>query len=148
MKCLNCRNFVRAHAFLTVDIFSHTSQLHQSCNLGEFVWHTQIETGSQSFYFPCCSIFQRNFQTLAWRFWLCVPRKVFGVYIFSNFVLVQYIVVQKLVKANPRHLNTFCLFLLIAGGMYCSNLSKQEVKYSYYNLSIKGDKYQLHLFEI
>ena len=33
----------------------------QHCNLGEFGWHTQVQTGSRGFYFPCCSILQRNF---------------------------------------------------------------------------------------
>ena len=59
-----------------------------------------------------------TFQTLAWKFLLWVLQKIFGVYIFPNFVLVQYTVIQKLVKANPRRLNIFCLFLLFAGGMY------------------------------
>ena len=44
----------------------------QHCNLGEFNWRTQIQTGSRGFYFPCCSILQRNFpnfgmETLALR---------------------------------------------------------------------------------
>ena len=30
----------------------------------------------------------------------------------------------------------------------CSNSSKQEVKHSYYNLSMKGEKYQLHLSKL
>ena len=30
----------------------------------------------------------------------------------------------------------------------CSNSSKQEVKHSYYNLSIKGEKCQLHLSKL
>ena len=47
---------------------------------------------------------------------LCSAESFQG-YIFPNFVLVKYIVVQKLVKTNPRHVNTFCLFLF-AGGMY------------------------------
>ena len=33
----------------------------QHCNLGEFGWRTQVQTGSRGFYFPCCSILQRNF---------------------------------------------------------------------------------------
>ena len=50
-------------------------------------------------------------QTLAWKFLLCISQKVLEVYIFPNFVLVWYIVVQKLVKTYPRHVYTFCLFL-------------------------------------
>ena len=131
MKCLNCRDFVTAHAFLTgwhlftfftvapflcieaviqkcsvkrcawkfrkihrktpvpeslfkqscrPGLFSQSTSggcfylysidhtgflLHvgrfQNRNLGEFVWRTQVQTGSRGFYFPCCSILQRNF---------------------------------------------------------------------------------------
>ena len=60
----------------------------QHCNLCKFGWRTQVQTGSQGFCFPCCSILQRNFPNLAWKFLLCVPQKVFGVYIFPNFVLL------------------------------------------------------------
>ena len=31
----------------------------QHCNLGEFGWRTQVQTGSWWFYFPCCSILQK-----------------------------------------------------------------------------------------
>ena len=78
-KCLNCLNFMTAHAFLTRwDLFTffswiilvysigHTGLLlhlglFQHCNLGKSGWHTQVQTGSWGFYFPCCSILQRNF---------------------------------------------------------------------------------------
>ena len=33
----------------------------QHCNFGEFGSHTQVKIGSRGFYFPCCSILQRNF---------------------------------------------------------------------------------------
>ena len=80
MKCLNCLTFVTAHAFLTgwylfhifhsctilVYSIGHTGFLlhlahFQHCNLGEFGWRTQVQTRSRGFYFPCCSILQRNF---------------------------------------------------------------------------------------
>ena len=67
----------------------------------------------KDFIFYVAVFSRQTFQTLAWKFLLCVSQKVFGVYIFPNFVLLQYIVVQKLVKANPRYLNTFCLFSII-----------------------------------
>ena len=33
----------------------------QHCNLDEFAWRTQVQTGSRGFYFLCCGILQRNF---------------------------------------------------------------------------------------
>ena len=79
MKCLNYLNFV-TQAFLTgwylfiffpVAPFCHTPISHtafllrlaryQHCNLGEFGWCTQAQTGSRGLCFPCCSILQRNF---------------------------------------------------------------------------------------
>ena len=106
MKCLNCLDFVTAHAFLSFRIF------HSCTILGEFGWHTV-----EDFFFHVLVFSRETFQTLAWKFLLCVTQKVFGVYIFPNFVTVQYIVVQKLFKAIPRRLNTSCLFLLFAGGI-------------------------------
>ena len=79
MKCLNCLNFVTAHAFLTgwylftffsctilVYSISHTGFLlylarFQCCHLDEFGLHTQVQTESRGLYFPYCSILQRNF---------------------------------------------------------------------------------------
>ena len=85
----------------------------QHCNLGAFGWRTQVQTGSWGFYFHVAVFSRETFQTLAWKFLLCVLQKVVGVYIFPNFVLVQLIVVQKLVKTNPRRLNKFCFFYII-----------------------------------
>ena len=59
----------------------------QHCNLGEFVWWTQVQTGSQGFFFHVVVFFRETFPTLAWKFLLCVLQKVFEVYIFPNFVL-------------------------------------------------------------
>ena len=89
----------------------------QHCNLGEFGWHTQVQTGSQGFYFPCCSILQRNSPNFGMEILALRSATRFRGLFFPNFVLVQFVVVQKLVKANPRRLNTFCCFLLFAGGM-------------------------------
>ena len=131
MNWLNCPNFLTAHAFLTGwHLFTFLTVAPFLC----------IEVVVQKFSVKRCSQkFRKNSQentcarasflikleAKAWKFLLCVPQKVFGVYIFPNFVLI---VVQKLVKANPRCLNTFCLFLLFACN--CSNLSKQEAKHS------------------
>ena len=139
MKCLNCRNFVTAHTFLTgwhlFTFFTVAPFLCTPLVILDFcfilvtsntvIWVSLFGTHRfklevKDFIFYVVVFSRETFQTLAWKFLLCVPQKVFGVYIFPNFVLVQYIVVQKLVKANPRHLrhlNTFCLFLLFAGGM-------------------------------
>ena len=139
MKRLNCWNFVTAHAFLTgwhiFTFFTVKPFLSTPSLILDFyfilvasntvIWVSLFGTHRfklevKDFIFYVVVFSRETFQTLAWKFLLCVPQKVFGVYIFPNFVLVQYIVVQKLVKANPRHLrhlNTFCLFLLFAGGM-------------------------------
>ena len=42
----------------------------------------------QVFIFHVVLFFRGTFQTLGWKFLLCIPQKVFGVYIFSNFDLV------------------------------------------------------------
>ena len=63
------------------------------------------------------------------------------------FVLVYYIVVQTLVKTFPRRVYNICLFLFSLG-MQLFKLIKQEVKHSYYNLLIKGEKYQLDLSKL
>ena len=42
----------------------HLTRYHHCSNLGEFGWCTQVQTGSLGFYFPCCSILQRNFPNL------------------------------------------------------------------------------------
>ena len=62
------------------------------CNLGKFGWRTQIQTGSQGFCFPCCSILQRNFPNFGMEILALRSAKVFGVYIFPNFVL--HVIVQ------------------------------------------------------
>ena len=56
----------------------------------------------EDFIFHVVVFSRETFQTFACKFLLCVPQKVFGVYIFPNFVLLSYIVVEKLLKANPR----------------------------------------------
>ena len=131
MKCLNCLNFMTAYAFLTgwhlFTFFTVASFLCTPSVILDFhfilvVSNTVIWAGlfgahrSKEFIFHVVVFSRETFRTLAWKLLLCVPQKVFGVYIFPNFVLMQYIVVQKLVKPNPRRVNTFCLFLF-AGGM-------------------------------
>ena len=101
----------------------------------------------EDFVFHAVVFSRETFQTLAWKFLLCVPQKVFRVYIFPNFVLVQYIVVQKLVKIYPRRYILF-VFFYFQVAYNCLNSSKQEVKLSYYNLSIEGEKYQFDLSKL
>ena len=144
MKCLNYLNVV-THAFLTgcylftffpvAPSWCTPSVILDFCFIllatNTAIWanlvgghKSKLEVEDSIFH---VAVFSREtFQTLAWKFLLCVPQKVFGVYIFPNFVLI---VVQKLVKANPRCLNTFCLFLLFACN--CSNLSKEEARHFY-----------------
>ena len=132
MKCLSCLNFVTAHAFLTgwhlftfftVGPFLCTpSVILDFCFIlvasNTVIWASLVgahrsKLEVEDFIFRIVVFSRETFQTLAWKFWLCFPQKVFGVYIFPDFVLVWHIVVQKLVKASPRHLNTFCLFSII-----------------------------------
>ena len=242
MKCLNYRNFVTAHAFLngwhiftffTVAPFLCTPLvILDFCSIlvasNTVIWASLFGTHRfklevEDFIFHVVVFSRESFQTLAWKFLLCVPQKVFGVYIFPNFVLMQHIVVQKLVKARSSHqrcslrkciLRNFgkftgkhlcqsfyfnkvagltCNFIKIETlaqvfscefskifknnffteyfwatasithtqdeyilivffyfqvASNCANSSKQEVKHSHYNLSIKGEKYQLDLSKL
>ena len=125
-------NFTTAHAFLTGwrlftfftvgPFFCTPSVMLDFCFIlvasNTVIWASFVDTHRsklevENFILHVAVFSRETFQTLAWRFLLCIPQNVFGVYIFPNFVFVQYIVVQKLVKANPRHLNTFCLFSII-----------------------------------
>ena len=56
----------------------------QHCKLGEFVWRTQVQI---DFIFHAVLFSRETFQTLAWKFLLCVSQKICGVYIFPYFVL-------------------------------------------------------------
>ena len=134
----SCRNFVTAHAFLTgqhlftfftVAPFLRTlSVILNFCFIlvasNTVIWTSllgahRFKLEVEDFIFYVVVYSRETLQTLAWKFLLCVPQKVFGVYIFPNFFLVQHIVVQKLVKTYktyPRRVYTFCLFLF-SGGM-------------------------------
>ena len=132
MKCFNCLNFVTARTFLTgwhlfrfftvgpflctpsviLDfcfVLVASSTVIWACLVGAHRCKLEVE----DFIFHVAVFSRETFQTLAWKFLLCVLQKVVGVYIFPNFVLVQLIVVQKLVKTNPRRLNKFCFFYII-----------------------------------
>ena len=111
MKCLNCLNFVTAHAFLTgwylftfftVAPFCCTpSVILDFCFIllasNTVIWASLVGTHRsklevEDFIFHVVVFSRETFQTLAWKFLLCVPQKVFGVYIFPNFVL--HVIVQ------------------------------------------------------
>ena len=100
----------------------HTGfQLHlgrfQHCNMCEFVWRTQVQFGRRGFYFPCCSILQRNFPNFGMEI-LAVrsAKKMLGfIFFLVLFSCSTYIVVQKLTKTYPRRIYTFCLFLFSNG---------------------------------
>ena len=112
MKCLNCLSFVTAHVILNWLISLHSfSQLHHSGVLQRSYWisassfcfifllasntviwaslvgacRSKLEV--EDFLFHVVVFSRKTFQTLACNFLLCVPQKVFGVYIFPNFVL-------------------------------------------------------------
>ena len=122
MKCLNCRNFVTAHAFLTgwhlltfltvAPFLCTPSVILDFCFTlvasNTAIWVSlfgahRLKLEVEDFIFHIVVFSRETFQTLAWKFLLCVPQKVFGVYIFPNFVLLQNIIVQKLVKNKSRH---------------------------------------------
>ena len=56
----------------------------------------------KDFIFHVVAFSIETFQILLWKFLLCFVQKVFGVYIFPNFVLLQHIVVQKQVKNKKQ----------------------------------------------
>ena len=167
MKCLNCGNFVTAHAFLTgrhlFIFFTVAPFLCALLVILDFCFilvtsNTVISTSLfgalkfklevKDFIFHGVVFSRETFQTLAWKFLLCIPQNVFGVYIFPNFVLVQYIAVQKSVKTYPSLVYTLFVFFNFHVACNCSNSSKQETKHSYYNLPVKGEKYQLDLSKL
>ena len=137
MKCLNCRNFVTAHAFLTgwhlftfftvAPFLCTPSVILDFCFIlvasNTVIWASlfgahRSKLEKEDFIFHVVAFSRETFQALAWKFLLCVPQKVLGVYIFPNFVLVQHRVVQKLVKTYKtytRRVYIFCLFLFSRG---------------------------------
>ena len=107
MKCLNCRNFMTAHAFVTgwhlFAFFTVAPFLCTPLVILDFcfilvasntvIWaslfgadRSKLEV--KDFIFHVVVFPREIFQTLAWKFLLCVLQKVFGVYIFPSFVLV------------------------------------------------------------
>ena len=129
MKCHNCPNFVTAHAFLTgwhlftfftAQLFLPTPSVKLDfCFIlvasNTVIWASlfgahMFKLEVEDFVFHAVVFSRETFQTLAWKFLLCVPQKVFGVYIFPKFVFVQYIVVQKLVKTKPKTHKYFLSF--------------------------------------
>ena len=119
MKCLNCQNFVTAHAFLTgwhlftfftVAPFLCTPStiLIISVASNTVIWSNlfgahRFKLEVEDFIFHVLVFSRETFQTLACKFLLCIPQRVFRVYIFPDFVLVQHIVVQILVKTRSGH---------------------------------------------
>ena len=107
IKCINCLNFVTTHAFLTgwylftfftvAPFWCTPSVILDFCFIllatNTAIWANLVgahrsKLEVEDFIFHVVVFSRETFQTLAWKFLLCVPQKVFGVYIFSNFVLV------------------------------------------------------------
>ena len=103
MKCINCLNFVAAHAFLTgwylftfftvAPFWCTPSVILDFCFIllasNTVIWASLVgayrsKLEVKDFIFHVVVFFRETFQTLAWKFLLCVPQKVFGVYIFAN----------------------------------------------------------------
>ena len=99
---LNCLNFVTAHAFLTGWYLFTFFTVAPSVTLdfcfilltsNDVIWASLVRTHRaklevKEFIFHVVVFSRETFQTLAWKFLLCILQKVFGVYIFPNFVLV------------------------------------------------------------
>ena len=111
MKCLNCLSFATAHAFLTgwclFTIFAVAPFWCTPLVILDFcfillAFNTVIRTSLvgahrsklevEDFIFHAVVLSRETFRTLAWKFLLCVPQKVFEVYIFPNFV--PHVIVQ------------------------------------------------------
>ena len=76
------------------------------CSQGKLLWKSFIPSGSLGFYLPCCNILQRNFPNF--QTWKCLKTKsLWGLYISFYFVLMQYILVQGLMKTFSRQI---CFF--------------------------------------
>ena len=108
MKCLNCRNFVTAHVFLT------GWQL--------FIFFTVVP-----FWFAplvildfCFILLQYSPEKLSklWHGNSCYAfrKKMLGFIFFLVLFSCSTYIVQKLTKTYPRRIYTFCLFLF-SGGM-------------------------------
>ena len=164
MKCLNYQNFETAHTFLTGQhLFTFFTVAPFLCNptlVLDFrfilvasnivIWASlfgahRFKLEVEDFIFHVVVFSRETFQTLAWKFLLCVPQKIFGVYFFPNFVLVCSIQLFKNQLKHTQGAYILFVFFYFQLACNCSNSSKQEVKHSYYNLSINGEKYQLDL---
>ena len=130
MKCLNYLNFV-TNAFLTgwyfftffpVVPFWHTPLVILDFCFILLATNTAIWTNLVGAHRSKLEVEDFIFHVVVFsKVWhgnscFAFRKKVSG-FIFPNFVLVQYIVLQKLLKTNPRRLNTFYLFQLLVGGM-------------------------------
>ena len=99
MKCLNCLNFVTAYIFLTgwylFTFFTVAPFWYTPLVILDFcfillgsntvIWASLLGTHRsklevEDFIFHVVVFSRETFQTLAWKFLLCVPQKVFGVY--------------------------------------------------------------------
>ena len=104
IKCLNCLNFVTAHAPLTgwhlFTFFTVTPSFCTPSVILDFCfilvasntvsWTSLVgahrsKLEVEDFIFLVVVFSRETFQTLAWRFLLCVPQKVSGVYFFLLF---------------------------------------------------------------
>ena len=108
------------------------------CSLGELVWRTQVQTESQGFYFPCCSIPQRNFPNFGLEILALHSAKNHSDLNFSLFCS------HSRFKVWLKHSQDVYLVIV-----FVFSRSMQLLLFKrYYNLSIKGEKYQLDLFKL
>ena len=131
MKCLNCRNFVTAHTFLTgwhlLIFFTVATFLCAPSVILDFcfiliasntvIWVSlcgahRFELEVKDFIFHVVVFSRETFQTLAWKFLLCIPQKVSGVYIFPIlFSCSTQLFKNQLKNTQGMYIYTFCLFL-------------------------------------
>ena len=165
MKCLTCRNFVTAHAFLTgwhlFTFFTVAPFLCTMCTPSVILDLYYILVASNNVIWAILfrarrfSGFQSriSFSMLPHcpeklsKFWhensCFVFRKKFLGFIFF---LTFFSCSTQLFKNQLKHTQDMYIlfvFFFIYVACNCLNSSKQEVKHVYYNLSIFGEKYQL-----
>ena len=99
--------------------------------------------GTHIFYFPCCIILQGNFHKL-WHGNSCFTFRKKA--LAFTFFLILFLSSTQLFKVWLKRSQFVFFYFHVTCN--CSNLLKQEVKHSYYNLSINREKYQLDLSKL
>ena len=141
----------------------HLGRFHR-CNLGKFTWWTQVQTGSQGFYLPHSP--EKLSECQHENTYFVFSKKSLKFSFFSYFVLKWYLLVLNFVKTLIKWMHFF-LFLFSVGikmfkviettshfsntSIFTNTASLVLIFYqrlhitsrTYYNLTIKEEKYKL-----